>query len=81
MKSEYKMPCATSAYNKGNKMDDIYLKPKEISQIYGIPLRTVYARVHKGYYTTNENNEINTIDVEKYLEEPIKVGRRWGKKK
>ena len=77
MKSEYKMPCATSAYNKGDKMDDIYLKPKEISQIYGIPLRTVYARVHKGYYTMNKNNEIDIQDVEKYLENPIKVGRKW----
>lgn len=58
-------------------MKETYLSPKAISQTYNIPLRTIYWRVHSGYYKMNEKNEISTNDVEKIIAEPIKRGRRW----
>lgn len=61
-------------------MEDIYLPAKEVSQIYGIPLRTIYDRINKKYYETNSEDEINIKDVERIIENPIKRGRKWKNK-
>lgn len=61
-------------------MKKLYLPIKEVSQIYGIPLRTIYGRVNKKYYRTNSKDEIYIEDVEKFIREPIKRGRKWKNK-
>lgn len=67
--------------NKGGIMNDqkIYLKISEISKFYNIPLRTIYARIKAGYYETNSAGKVCTNDVEKYIVEPIKLGRKFKK--
>ena len=60
-------------------MENIYLPAKEISQLYGIPLRTIYDRTNKKYYRINAKDEINLEDVETILREPIKRGRKMKK--
>lgn len=61
-------------------MEELYLPIKEVSQLYGIPLRTIYDRVNKNYYRMNELEEVNIEDVEKIIKEPIKRGRKWKNK-
>ena len=57
--------------------EKIYLKISEISKFYNIPLRTIYARIKAGHYEVNSAGKVCTNDVEKYIVEPIKRGRRF----
>lgn len=55
----------------------IYLSASDISKFYSIPLRTVYQRIKVGYYARDDNGKVCVNDVEKYIVEPIKRGRRF----
>lgn len=57
--------------------DKIYLSASDISKFYSIPLRTIYARIKGGYYKVNNAGKVCVNDVEKYIVEPIKRGRKF----
>lgn len=52
-----------------------FLTPVEVSNEYGIPLRTVYKRVKNYVYRTDGNGKILADDVEKVIANPVKTGR------
>lgn len=57
--------------------DKIYLSAKDISSFYCIPLRTIYERIKQKYYSIDELGNVCLDDVEKYLAQPIKRGRKF----
>ena len=53
----------------------MFKTPLEVSQEYGISLSTVYDRISKGTYRTDDNGRVLVADVVEVINKPLKIGR------
>lgn len=53
----------------------MFKTPLEVSQEYGISLSTVYDRISKGTYRTDDNGRVLVTDVVEVINKPLKLGR------
>lgn len=53
----------------------MFKTPLEVSQEYGISLSTIYDRISKGTYRTDDNGRVLVADVVEVINKPLKLGR------